>query len=162
MAFPIMNAQVHSAEVYDMYNNAVTSHSFIPTIAIFPLAPLPGVVDVSGMELHVALISTGTSDTSKVQTLPSAASTVEIVFGDGGTSATADTGGALLEGGDKFSNTITGGFTVHQGFKGAGTSTTDLDADDWVTLQALANTSALVGSLQAGFSFIYGKPGSIS
>ena len=164
MAFPTMNAMVASTEVYDIANNAATSHAFLPTLAVFPIAPVPGVVDVSGMEMHVALvIGLGTAtDGSKVQTTASGASTVEIIFGDGGTTATADPGGALLEGGEAFSNTVTGGFTLHQGFKGVGTSTTDLDADDWVSLQALANTTALVGAVTAGFAFVYGKPGAIN
>jgi hypothetical protein len=164
MSFPTMNAQSVSIEAIDIANNAVTSHAFLPTLAVFPIAAVPAVVDVSGMELVGALIvGLGTAtDGSKVQTTASAGSTLEIVWGDGGTTATADPGANLLEGGDIFSNTRAGGFTVHEGVRGAGTSTTDLDADDWVNMQALANTTAIAGAVTIGFNFVYGKPGAIN
>jgi len=116
------------------------------------------------MELCGALIvGLGTAtDGSKVQTTANGASTVEIVWGDGGTTATLDPGANLLEGGDIFSNTRTGGFTVHEGVRGAGTSTTDLDADDWVTLHIVANATQVAGAVQTGMSFVYGKPGAIN
>ena len=59
--------------------------------------------------------------------------------------------------------TTSGGYTVHEAKSDTGTSTTDLDASDWVTLGIIANTNdnTGVGSAQTQVSFIYGKPGAI-
>jgi hypothetical protein len=122
----------------------------------------PGVVDVSGMEFALAILQEAA--TGVTQTVASGASTVEFQFGDVGTTATGTASGNHLINSDDLSNTITGGWTLHQARTAVGTSTTDLDADDWVALHTVANltTTEGVGAAVVKVAFLYGKPGSLS
>ena len=161
LGFPVINAHVQALQLTNVgIGGGGTALMFLPTAIQYPLFSTPGVVDVSGMELAVALH--GTAATTPAQTTGSAASTVELVFADAGTTATADGGDAPLHDGDKFSNTRAGGWTTHEAVMANATSTTDLDADDWVSLEVVANATALVGQIGVKAAFIYGKPGAIN
>ena len=169
MSFPAMNAQVVSTEVFDMTGpTAEGAHPFLATASQYPLLCVPGVVDVTGIEFHLALVRTAATVIGQ-QTLGSADNTLRFAFGDTGTTATGTASGNHLYhaattesdlGG--LSNARTGGFDSHEGAKAAGTSTTDLDADDWVTLHIVANATQVAGAVQTGMSFVYGKPGAIN
>jgi hypothetical protein len=113
------------------------------------------------LELAISLVTE--AGTTETQDLASGASTLELTFFDYGTTATGAST-SVLGGADAFSNTPTGGYTVHQGKKTDGTSTTDLDADDWVALGVVANATgvAFPGAIIAGAAFIYGIPGDIN
>lgn len=173
MSFPTMNAGVVSTEIMDLSNAAGSGGiPFLATARQIAIAPLPGVVDVSGMEFHMAINLT--SATAPAQTLASAGSTVAFAFGDAGTTATGTASGNHLYipattqvGADGSTlvgmfNARTNGYTVHEGVKSTGTSTTDLDADDWVSLHMIANATGLAGMITTGFAFVYGKPGQIN
>ena len=161
MSLPVMNSHVVSTMISVSGVGGDAGHQFVPTIQI-PMFSTPGVVDVSGMEFAIALVIEGGS--TFTQTIASGASTVEFQFGDAGTSATGTASGNHLISADDLSNTITGGWTVHEARMAVGTSTTDLDADDWVNLHVVANTSAVggVGALTMKAAFVYGKPGAIA
>jgi hypothetical protein len=160
MSFNYTNAQSeHTLVAHVGIGGGGTALMFLPTGSVYPLFNSPHPVDVSGMELAVALV--GESATTITQVLASAASTLEMLFFDMGTTATGGTTNPLAAG-DNFSNTVTGGYTVHQAFKADGTSTTDLDADDWVTLGIIANATGIAGALQVGAVFIHGIPGDVN
>lgn len=165
MGFPIMNAHSQMTFLTGRVDSATTdpdAHLFLPTGNVYPLFASPAVIDVTGMEFALAL--TGEAATTQAADLASGASTWEIAFLDMGSTATGGTTN-VLGGADGFSNTRTGGYTVHEGISGVlGTSTTDIDADDWTVLQVVANATGAVGvgSIVAGVNFIHGKPGGIN
>ena len=162
MAFPSNNAMTqHTLVTHVGIGDAGSSHTFLPTGTYWPVLNVPGVGDVTGMELALAMVAEAA--TTVTQDLASGASTVELTFFDMGTTASGGTTN-VLGGADAFSNTTSGGYTAHEAKKTAGTSTTDLDTDDWVTLGIIANATGVagVGAVMAGANFIYGKPGAIN
>ena len=162
MSLPVMNSHVVNTMVtLTGIGGGGTAIPFLPTIQI-PSFSTPGVVDVSGMEFAAAMVIEAA--TTLTQDLASGASTVEFQFGDAGTSATGTASGNHLINADDLSNTVTGGWTVHEAKMAVGTSTTDLDADDWVNLHIVANATGVagVGALTVKAAFVYGKPGAIA
>ena len=162
MAFPSNNAMTqHTFLTHVGIGDAGSSHTFLSTGTYWPVANVPGVVDVTGMEFAIAMLAEAA--TTVGQDLASGASTVELTFFDMGTTATKATTNPLA-GADAFSNTAAGGYTAHEAKKTAGTSTTDLDADDWIKLGVIANATGVagVGAVLAGVNFVYGKPGAIN
>ena len=130
MAFPSNNAMTqHTFLTHVGIGDAGSSHTFLSTGTYWPVANVPGVVDVTGMEFAIAMLAEAA--TTVGQDLASGASTVELTFFD---------------------------------METAGTSTTDLDADDWINLGVIANATgvARVGAVLAGVNFVYGKPGAIN
>ena len=163
MSFAVMNAFVVSSQVFDIDDNGGTTSPSLATVQQYPIFCAPGVIDVSGMEFHMAIHRGVATATVVAQAMASAASTVSVVYGDAGTTATGDAGANIMVGGPQFSNgAVDGGWQAHQAVKAAGTTTTDLDADDWISLQAIENATVLLGAVQAGAAFIYGKPGAIN
>jgi len=163
MSFAVMNAFVVSSQVFDIDDNGGTTSPSLATVQQYPIFCAPGVIDVSGMEFHMAIHRGVATATVVAQAMASAASTVSVVYGDAGTTATGDAGANIMVGGPQFSNgAVDGGWQAHQAVKAAGTTTTDLDADDWISLQAIENATGLLGAVQAGAAFIYGKPGAIN
>lgn len=163
MSFPEVNAHVISTLMTAIELGAAGSaHPMLPTGIQYPLFNTPGVVDVSGMEFAVAMQAE--ASTGLTQDLASGASTVEFQFGDAGTTATQTASANHLINSDDLSNTRTGGYTVHEAVTSVGTSTTDLDADDWVNLHVVANATgdAGVGAIQVKAAYVYGKPGAIA
>lgn len=162
MSFPVMNAQVnHSLVTHVGIGGGGSALPFLSTGVYYPQFNVPAPVDVTGMELAVGLLAEAA--TTVGQDMASGASTFEVTFFDMGTTATGGTTN-VLGGADAFSNTTAGGYTVHEARKTDGTSTTDLDADDWVSLGIIANATgaAGAGALQVGAAFIYGVPGDIN
>ena len=153
---PTMNGMVVSTNVLDVSVSSATNHLYLSTAKEFPLFSVPHAVDVSGMDLAMAFVQS--ANTVLTQTIASAASTLEIVVGDAGTTGTGNT---AIMGGDDFTNDRDGGFTLHA-VKASPTGTTDLDADDWLVAGVIANATNLAGAVQMEGAFIYGIPGGIS
>jgi hypothetical protein len=82
-----------------------------------------------------------------------------LVVVDAGTAAS---GAAAIQSGDDFSNTRAGGFTTHEAVSASPSGTTDLDADDWLNLNVVANASNIAGVVQVQAKFIHGIPGAIA
>lgn len=158
--FPAMNAFHTQSILFGIVST--TSPVLLLKAGAYPFFNTPAVVDVSGMEFGVAIVLAG--DTIPGQTIASGATTVVFLHYDGGTTATNATGtNNLMSGALAFSNSVTGGWTVHQNRTGVGTSATDLDADDWVMVE-VANISGAAGfgaALLTGH-WIYGKPAVIN
>ena len=160
MAFPVMNAQVVSRLVGEgNINNTVTHIVKELTTGAHNLFSVPAVVDVSGMEFSLGVVSDNT-DGSAGLAAETGASAFRPAMSDGGT---AGVGTAILfdNSGGLSSSAVYTAYTPHYA---TGTSTTDLDADDWVNLRVTSNGATVAG---AGFvntqvSYVYGKPGSIS
>ena len=162
MSFSIMNANVVSTFVGDVgIGGADTPFMMLPTGNAYPLFSTPGVVDVTGMEFAISLVTV--ANTAKTQTIASVASTLELMIGDGGTTATAAASDNFLIDADSFSNTVTGGWTIHEAkTAGGATTSTDLDSDDFVNLHITANASDIAGAVMVKAAYVNGKPGSIS
>ena len=157
-----MNAHVVSTLMTSFDEAAGTSMFSLATTLQYPFMSVPAVVDVSGMEF--ALVNMQEAATGIGQSVASGASTVEFQFGDMGGTATGAASGNHLINPDDLSNTLAGGWTLHEARFAVGTSNTDLDADDWVGLHSVANltTTAGIGSATIRAHFVYGKPGSIN
>ncbi len=165
MSFPYANEASVSVSHFGITGASLTVTEILGTL------PLPGFmvgrpVDVTGMEVAIAISLNGAT-THAGQAIASGASTTVFKPYDGGTSASAATGNNLLVNlatNLEFSNSVTGGWTAHQAKKNSPTSTTDLDADDWVNLDVAANAAAAGGAAEIvmGAFFLYGVPGSIA
>ena len=156
MAFPYANEHSVSATLLDVGEGTTPVSEIIS--AEFALFQVPRSVDVSGMELAVGVnVAPGTG---LVQSVASGTTTVVLKPYDGATSASAASDNNELFAVTDFSNSLTGGWTAHQARKAVGTSTTDLDADDWVNMDVAANltTTAGIGQMVVSAFFIYGVP----
>jgi hypothetical protein len=159
MSFPYMNAMSVSRLLTQTYSNDnPTSHSMLTT-GQHNLFSVPGVVDVSAMEFSMSLSALASTLLTRV--LASAASTAVVTFSDGGATGDA-TGAAVLFSQDSMSNSLTSGFEANVPLDVTGTSSTDLDADDWVNFRVVQNATGLIGGVNAVASYIYGKPGGIN
>ena len=158
MAFPSNNAEIAGRLFGNVVNNAVTTHTFLMT-GQHNWFSTPAVIDVSGMEIAMSIEQEG--GTTVTRTTASADATAVFTLSDGGASGDA-TGAAILVSGDSFSNSITGAFPINYPIDATGTSTTDLDADDWVNFRAIQNATGLVGSMNVTVAYVYGKPGVIN
>jgi len=159
MAFPSNNAEIAARLFGNVVNNAVTTHTFLLT-GQHNWFSTPAVIDVSGMEIAMSIEQEAATTITRT-TAGGAASTAVFTLSDGGASGDA-TGAAVLVSGDTFSNSLTAGFPVNVPIDGAGTSTTDLDADDWVNFRAIQNATGLVGTMNVTVAYVYGKPGVIN
>ena len=157
MSFPYANEHSASVTLFGVASEATTS-PMLKALA-YPGFEVPRAVDVSGMELAVAIGSAAA--TTAANSIASGTTTVVVKPYDGATSASAATDNNELFAVTDFSNSLTGGWTAHQGRKAVGTSTTDLDADDWVNIDVAANISgaAGIGELIVAAFFLYGVPG---
>lgn len=159
MSFPYMNAMSVSRLLTQTYSNDnPTSHSMLTT-GQHNLFSVPGVVDVSAMEFSMSLSALASTLLTRV--LASAASTAVVTFSDGGAAGDA-TAAAVLFSQDSMSNSLTNGFEANVPLDVTGTSSTDLDADDWVNFRVVQNATSLIGGVNAVASYIYGKPGGIN
>ena len=158
MAFPSNNAEIAGRLFGNVANNAVTTHAFLLT-GQHNWFSTPAVIDVSGMEIAMSIEQEAATTITRT-TAGGAASTAVFTLSDGGASGDA-TGAAVLVSGDSFSNSITGAFPINYPIDATGTSTTDLDADDWVNFRAIANATGLVGTMSVTAAYVYGKPGAL-
>ena len=55
MSFAVMNAFVVSSQVFDIDDNGGTTSPSLATVQQYPIFCAPGVIDVSGMEFHMAI-----------------------------------------------------------------------------------------------------------
>mgnify|MGYP000070722300 CR=1 FL=1 len=158
MSFPYMNA---NEEARVLWSPAASSSD--PHLALqsgqFNLFSVPSVVDVSAMEFSIAVEWDATIANARGCT--TGASVLQIGASDGGPSGDATTVAALFT---DLANHTAGIFAANVPADVAGTSGTDLDADDWVN--AHVNT-AITGTTSAGaadyaIAYIYGKPGGIN
>jgi hypothetical protein len=135
-----MNAVTHAAVLHD---DAVTGDNM-------NWFKVPLVVDVSGMEFAFSLGTTKAAASASIFTMTAV---------DGATGATVATTGALF-------STITNSsgdsaWTALTPRTSNGTSSTDLDADDYVNMNSSSVGTAATGAF-ASVSYIYGKPASIA
>jgi hypothetical protein len=156
MSVPAMNAKTVSMEITGFTHTTIIANFKIAS-GQYNLFSVPGVVDVSAIEASIAsLYSAGTT-----RGAVTGAATIEVNLTDGGPTGDA-TGIAALYAID--TNTVTASFAQNVPVDSAGTSTTDLDADDWVNFHAntgSTGTTAL-GIAQVTVGYLYGKPASIN
>lgn len=160
MAFPIMNIQVVNNALQNGRALGASANKVELLSLSYPIFEVGGVVDVSGMEMAIATHIDST--TGNVQTIPSGTTTVVFKPHDGNTNGGGATDNNEMFAVTDFSNSATGAssWTVaHGAMHAVGTSTTDLDADDWVNIDVAVNTTGVgPGALQVNAYFIYGKP----
>jgi hypothetical protein len=169
MAFPAMNAHVANT-ILPGKPIATTSTTISVSVELgtatsgYSLFEVPAVVDVSGMEFGISVLIASGSVVPPNTTIASGASTVELLFADLGATGTAAGSTNYLTNADDFSNTVTGGWTTGLMRTAGGTSTTDLDADDVIGIQSVANLTTVGGIGTAGIhvAYIFGKPGAIN
>lgn len=164
MAFPTMNARVATPLLNHGWETGNSGNKVELHNIEHGLFQVPAVVDVSGLELAIAMVVD--ASTGLTQTIASGATTLTFKPYDGNTNASAATDNNELFAAEDFSNSNTGSssFTVvHGAMRAVGTSTTDLDADDWVNIDILNPTGAGgFGVGQVSAAFIYGKPAVIN
>ena len=141
MGFPYGNVKGISVTLMGVASEATTT-AMLKALA-YPGFRVNRPVDVTGMEIAIA--DALAAATTAANSLVSAASTVVLKPYDGATSGSAATDNNELFGTGDFSNSLTGGWTAHGSVRAVGTSTTDLDADDWVNLDVAANISGAGG-----------------
>lgn len=157
MSFPYANENTKSVTLMGVASEATTT-AMLKALA-YPGFQVGRPVDVSGMEIAIAIALAAA--TTAANSIASGTTTVVFKPYDGGTSASAATDNNELMAVTDFSNSVTGGWTAHESKKAVGTSTTDLDADDFVNLDVAANISgaAGVGAVVMSAHFVYGVPG---
>jgi hypothetical protein len=128
----------------------------------YNLFSVPAVVDVSGMEFSVGVaLDASSGGTPGLAVATADGSRTLIAFQDGGPTGDA-TGNAVLH--ELVSNTASA-WVANVPRDVTGTSTTDLDADDWVNILMTdtgGNGATAVGALELTVAYIYGKPGVIN
>jgi hypothetical protein len=156
MAFPIMNAQSITKTIAHLSVATTTGHGKMLDTGPINVMSVPGVIDVSGMEFSIGLWrdSISGSVTLMAQT---GGSQVKVTLSDGG--ATGDAKSILAT---ELSNTAAFAASVPKDT--TGTSTTDLDADDWVNFHVTAQPTTVSGMSAAhlALSYLYGKPAAIN
>ena len=157
MALPVMNAHVVSTPVFDINNASPTTQWQLSTAKDYALFAVAHAVDVSGMELAIQF--SAAANTLLTQTIASGASTLSLIVVDAGTAAS---GAAAIQAGTDFNNNKEGGFTTHEAVSASPSGTTDLDADDWLNLNVVANATDIAGVVQVQAKFIHGIPGAIA
>ena len=160
MAFPTQNA--NSVALWLQRATVATTTGVVEAVIVgqHSLFSLPGVVDVSGMEFSVGVLADAISGTPGKGADATDASLTAIAFSDGGPSG--DGSVAELYAATSFTTSVA--FAVNVSRDSSGTSTTDLDADDWVNfyLKTIPTTVAGIAQYNVEASYIYGKPGAIN
>ena len=166
MSFPAANAHVVASSLgYGRGNSDSNAAGTAFELVSHPLFQVPAVVDVSGMELAIATQLDGLTGTG--QTIATGSTTLLYKPHDGNTNAGGATGNNSFFAATDFSNSATGtsSWTVaHGAMRAVGTSTTDLDADDWVNIHVNTAVSGTTGAGAADYNvaYLYGKPGGIN
>ena len=165
MAFPVMNAEI----VDTLLNSGRTlgasyNKAELQAISV-PMFQVVAVVDVSGMEMAIA--TQLDASTANTQTIASGTTTVVYKPHDGNTNGGGATDNNEFFAVTDFSNSATGAASwtvVHGAMRAVGTTTTDLDADDWVNMDmAIVGTGAVgQGVCAVTAAFIFGKPAAIN
>lgn len=159
MSFPSANA--HSFTRWIQRLTAATTTGVVEALATgqHNVFTPTGVVDVSGMEFSTYFVADSISGTGTKDADATDASLTAIAFSDGGPSGD----GAVAELFAASSNTTSVAWALNVPRDSAGTSTTDLDADDWVNFYQKTTPTTVAGMAAAALAcnYIYGKPGSI-
>jgi len=154
--FPSMNAKSVTRPVLE--GGVLTTTGFFD-LASGPhnMISVPAVVDVSGLEFSIAVVANNLSAGGGLEA--GTASAVSVTFSDGGATGDNTTVSALFT---AITSTVAFSDTVPRDV--TGTSSTDLDADDWVNFHVtgVTSTTGLIGVGLANVNYIYGKPGGIS
>ena len=154
--FPYMNAKSVAQDIMGFTQSTIIAN-FTLASGQYNLFSVPGVVDVSAMEASVgARYSAGTT-----RGAVTGAATIELNLTDGGPSGDATTVADLYS---VITNTVTSTLAINVPVDSAGTSTTDLDADDWVNFHALTGSTGTtaVGVASVAVAYLYGKPSGIN
>lgn len=156
--FPYSNAQTVSRLFWSPASASADPHLQMQS-GQYNLSSVVGVVDVSAMEFSIAVEWDATI--ANARGLVTGAATAELGASDGGPTGDATTVAALFA---DLTNTVTARWKANVPVDVAGTSTTDLDADDWVNIHVNTAVSGTTGAGAADYvmSYIYGKPGGIN
>lgn len=166
MSFPYANARGITITHLGLTGDASVSTALTLVVGMHNIAQLPDVVDVSAMEFSAAIAQNAATG-APVRFAVTGASTASFTFADGGPSGDA-TAAAVLVGATEWTNAAEKAFgssaSPNQPLDAAGTSTTDLDADDWFNLKVIANVTGAggFGALHLNANYVYGKPGGIA
>ena len=164
MAYPYLNAENISG-VLPHPQGSVNTCGLAPVSGEYPLFQVSSPVDASGLEFAIVNVMDATTVGS--QAMVTGTTTVVYNPYDGATTAAAASANNNLFGNDDYSNSATGANTwtgAHNAAKHVGTSTTDLDADDWVNLDAAVVLTGTGGIGDTGWSafFVHGVPGAVA
>jgi len=112
------------------------------------------------MEFNTYFVADSISGTPTKEVDAVDASLTAMSFSDGGPTGDATTVAELFA---ASSNTTSVAWALNVPRDSAGTSTTDLDADDWVNFYVKTAPTTVAGMAAATIvgNYIYGKPGSI-
>ena len=121
----------------------------------------PALVDVSAMEFSIAWMTNADASRGKGS---SGNAGYDISMVDGGATGDATGRAALFQSLNGSTGTNLTQFASTIPFDVAGTSTTDLEADDWVNYLELTSltTTASAGVVTITTAFLHGKPSGIS
>ena len=154
--FPTMNAKSVTRMITD--GQVLTTTGFF-TLNSGPhnMFTVPGVVDVTAMEMAIAIIANNLSGAGGLEA--GTASAISVTFSDGGPSGDNTTVAVLTT---AITSTVAFVDTVPREF--TGTSTTDLDADDWVNFHqtVIVASAGAAGVALGAVNYLYGKPGAIN
>ena len=158
MSFPAMNAQSVTKRFVGGSNPAAA----VCTAGQLPSGPhnllsVPGVVDVSGMEFSLGIAADSISGQGTLAA--GSTSAISITLSDGGATGDNTTVAVLAT---AITSTVAWADTTPKDV--AGSSATDLDADDWINLHltAVTTTTEGAGQVDVALAYIYGKPGAIN
>jgi hypothetical protein len=162
MAFPSNNAKSVSRLV--MSSAVATATGILERILTGQagnLFSVPGVVDVSGMEFSVGVLMDSGSGTKGIEASTADTSRLEVTFEDGGASGDNATAAQLFSASTLSSTTA---WVAYVPKDAAGTTATDLDADDWVNFLIASNATTVpgIGVAEVAVGYIFGKPGVIN
>jgi len=159
MSFPYANAQEVARLFWSPASTSSDPHLQMQS-GQYNMFSVPGVVDVSAMEFSIAVEWDATIANARGSA--SGNGVVELGVSDGGSSGDATTVALLFADiSDSVSAAI---FAANVPADAAGTSTTDLDADDWVNIHVNTAVSGTTGAGAADYNvaYLYGKPGGIN
>lgn len=157
MSFPYMNANEVARLFWSPASASADPHLQMQS-GQYNMFSVPAVVDVSAMEFSIAVEWDATIANARGSA--SGNGVVELGATDGGASGDATTIALLF--GDLSDSAVT--FAANKPEDVTGTSTTDLDADDWVNIHCNTNVSGTTGAGAADYNvaYIYGKPGGVN
>ncbi len=156
--FPYMNANTAERLLWSPNSASADPHAQLQS-GQYNFFSVPAVVDVSAMEFSIAAEWDATI--ANARGIVTGAAVLEAGASDGGPTGDATSVAALFA---DLTNTVTTRWLANVPVDVAGTSTTDLDADDWVNIHintAISGTTS-AGALDYGVAYIYGKPGGIN
>jgi hypothetical protein len=158
MSFPYMNANTAERLLWSPNSASADPHAQLQS-GQYTFFSVPAVVDVSAMEFSVAVEWDATIANARGCVTGNAV--LELNATDGGPTGDATTIAALFA---NLSNSVAGRWVLNVPVDVAGTSTTDLDADDVVNIHvntAVSGTTS-AGAVDYAVAYIYGKPGGVN